>query len=402
MIIDVIIQILNYIFAACMPVTHIGGYAVSLLSVLFIWKYWGKINKEPVFMWLLVFFIYGMMLVPFSGEPKASLGVMTGYLTHWILPFILGYGLTGETKARNMLLVYFAVITAVAALSMLAYYGLFSKVVGGNFFLVEDGLLKAGRSHIAFAALCIFIAMTLASFALLPGRGRALKGALLAASVFYVLALALSGSRGYYIAAALVFPAAAVYWTLKNGKIKYLAILALAAVIGVGLVYKFNHGVRERIHRTGASDQNVSERLNLYKVAVEEIKARPVFGYGPGQGIKQKNFFEKLPEAQRNLDRHPALHSFYLNFAADFGLAGFAIFVIIMASILMKLAAVMGSKDGFADAAAFGLFWGLLGLLVGDCFDTILRGPGVAMELFWALGMVLRNTRERSKEISNS
>ena len=46
MIIDTLIQVLNYIFAACMPVTHIGGYAVSLLSVLFIWKYWGKISEE--------------------------------------------------------------------------------------------------------------------------------------------------------------------------------------------------------------------------------------------------------------------------------------------------------------------------------------------------------------------
>ena len=48
------------------------------------------------------------------------------------------------------------------------------------------------------------------------------------------------------------------------------------------------------------------------------FKARPLFGFGPGQGIKQKEFFEKLPEGERYFpNRHPALHLFYLNLAAD-------------------------------------------------------------------------------------
>ena len=75
-------------------------------------------------------------------------------------------------------------------------------------------------------------------------------------------------------------------------------------------------------------------------------------------------------------------------------MAGLIIFVIIMAHIFLRLAAVMSDKESQVNLLAFGLFWGLAGLLIGDCFDTLLRGPGVAMELFWAAVMIFRISKK--------
>jgi hypothetical protein len=335
-----------------------------------------------------------MMLVPFSGDPAVGLGAMVGYLTHWIFPFVLGYGIIDAVKLRRSLWIYFILFSAVLGLSLLAYFGLFPKVVNGNFFLVEDGLLKAGRSHIALGALCVFIVFFLAGKTVYSVESGFRRFWPLIPAAIYLLALALSGSRGYYIAGAVAFVSFGAVYALKRGMVKYLLLaLALSAAAGL-LIYKFNPSVNQRINRTGLADQNVSERLYLYRVAAAEIKARPFFGYGPGQAIKQKEYFDRLPEAERSLNRHPALHSFYLNLAADFGLAGFAIFVIIMAYIFRGLAVIMKDKASPVNYLAFGLFWGLVGFLTGDCFDTLLRGPGVAMELFWVCGMVFRVYRE--------
>jgi O-antigen ligase len=325
---------------------------------------------------------------------------MAGYLAHWIGPFALGYAVYEPQKARKAVTIYFAVFSFVVALALLAYFGLFPKTVHGDFHLVKDGLLQAGRSHIALGALCIFITFFLAGFAFEPGRSRAARTAMLGAALVYIFAIALTGSRGYYISAGLTFSVFGIFWAVKNNKIKQLFYVLLAAAAVSALIVRFNPQVQERILRTNKADNNLIERVYLYKVAFSEIRARPFFGYGPGQAIRQKEYFEKLPPREQNLDRHPALHSFYLNFAADFGLAGLAIFVIIMAHVFKRLASVMAARDGEQAVSgtdgilAFGLFWGLIGLLIGDCFDTLLRGPGVAMELFWVLGMVFGISKE--------
>ena len=394
MFIENTLAVLNYLFAAAMPITNIGGYLVSVLSIALIWRYWGKIVTEPVFSWLLIFFIYGMILVPFSGDPGSALGTMAGYLTHWICPFVLGYAVFDPAKARRAISIYFVVFSVVLALSLLAYFGLFAQVVHGNFFLVEDRLLKAGRSHIALGALCIFISFFLIGVSVYSKKAGLKRFVPLVPAAIYILALVLSGSRSYYIAGFIVYVSFAVIWAAKNGMSKYLLIAALLLTAAGGVIYRYNPAVHYRITRTGPTDNNVTDRFYLYKIAFAEIKARPLFGFGPGQGIKQKQLFETLPSDRQKLDRHPALHSFYLNLAADFGLAGVLIFVIIMFNVYRKLFRIMSVDEGTVGLFGFGIFWGLTGLLIGDCFDTLLRGPGVAMEFFWLFGMVLRLSRE--------
>ncbi|OGS08419.1 MAG: hypothetical protein A2204_08240 [Elusimicrobia bacterium RIFOXYA1_FULL_47_7] len=130
-------------------------------------------------------------------------------------------------------------------------------------------------------------------------------------------------------------------------------------------------------------------RVILYKVAFWEIRERPFFGFGPGEGVKQEKYFNMLPPEQQALKNHTHLHSFYLNFMADFGLAGFVIFILMVFYWLKTVWTAYHSGSNFNKAVSFGLFWGIIGILAGDSFDTLLRGPGVAMELFWLTGIVI-------------
>jgi len=210
-----------------------------------------------------------------------------------------------------------------------------------------------------------------------------------AAGIISLLALALTGSRGYYIAAVLSYAAFGIYWFVQTGKIKAMIYAALAASAVMALLLSVSPGLRQRVTGTKFSEPNVQGRVILYKVAFWEIRERPFFGFGPGEGVKQEKYFNMLPPEQQALKNHTHLHSFYLNFMADFGLAGFVIFILMVFYWLKTVWTAYHSGSNFNKAVSFGLFWGIIGILAGDSFDTLLRGPGVAMELFWLTGIVI-------------
>ena len=417
MMIDTVLLILNYLFALTMPFSHIGGYAASGLCVFFIWRYWKGIRKEPIAQILVLFLIYGTVRTILSSDTAAGYGAMTGYLTHWLFPFMLGYSLPSSLPSslpenislRRVFWAYALTLGAVVAAALCSYCGLLRPelmVLGNHLFLIEDGLLKALRSHIALAALSLLFSCSALGLLLYetnaPAWKRALYGTMM---LFFLVAVLLSGSRGYYIAAAGVYSAFIVLWCVTGRKWLTLGVSVILAACIVCLILAFSPALKERLRHTGFQDNNVSERLSLYKVAWWEIQSSPFFGYGPGQGIKQTSFFEKLPEVQRSVQRHPHLHSFYLNTGADFGLAGLGLFFLIIAWWARTALAVFLSSEGFLKAFAFGILLGGGGILLGELFDTLLRGPGVAMEFFWLAGLLagarqhIRNNVTKGEDI---
>jgi hypothetical protein len=115
--------------------------------------------------------------------------------------------------------------------------------------------------------------------------------------------------------------------------------------------------------------------------------------------VLQSAYYDRLPAEMQAVRKHNHLHSFYLNFCADFGLTGGAILFIIVLSLLTKLWRAGLSGRGFPSALAFGVFWGAAGILAGDCFDTLLRGPATAMELFWLIGLTCGINRESKRSL---
>ena len=386
-----LIYMLNILFAVSMPVTHIVGYAVGLVALALSWKFRRPLVREPLVICLLLLLAYGALRTLFSTQPAVGAGAMFGYFSHWLLPLLLGYLLAriSPEKTPRLVALFSISFMVLFAVSFVSYVGLMPHhfdIAGlGDFVLVESGLLKGLRSHISLASICLILIFIHVHFA----RGRQFRRLSFVVIPVSLIVLILTGSRGYYIAGILSFAAYGIWHALSTGKIKQLLFGVGIAVLLATAAYVAVPVLREQLNHTGPSDNNIRERLALYDVAVREIKDRPLTGFGPGQGIKQTAYFAQLALDMRTVNRHPHLHSFYLNFLADMGLVGFLLFIGIIYFLLRRLWCAGTSADAFTAALGRGLFWAIAGILAGECFDTLLLGPWTAMEIFWLSGLVL-------------
>ncbi|MCB4792500.1 MAG: O-antigen ligase family protein [Elusimicrobia bacterium] len=390
---DKVLKILNYLFALSMPFTHVIGYITGGVAFLFSWDQWKRLRHEKLFFWLKILMIYGLIRSFFSEEPNIGYMAMLGYLTQWMFPFVLGYTLPDFSSFRKSFWTYYITFTILVFLSILAFFGLFPKIIFTDFEFAKEGLLKGGRSHIALAALCLLASfLSLGHYLHNSGLKMPVKNFFIFLLLFFLGSIFLTGSRGYYAAALITYLILGAVYGIRSWAINSkLKVITVTTVLVITALYFLSPTIRARISRTNYNDGSVQERLSLYKVALWEIKASPVFGYGPGQGIRQELFYKMLPDNAQTpvLRHHPHLHSFYLNFAAEFGLLGMLVLFFVFYSWLKEVWKMYLLSDGFYKAVAFGLFWGIIGIMFGDCLDTLLRGPGVAMELFWLTGLIM-------------
>src|SRR3989339_1863779 len=334
------VNVANLLLGVSIHFTHITGYVLGGIAVLLSWFYFRKLKEEKFLIYLGVFIIYGLIRAVFSTEPAIAYNTVFAYFSHWVIPFILGYIVSSEIAFRRTFWTYYTAFFVLVAFSVLAYFGLFFQKIGPDLYLAREGLLKGLNSHIGLAGLCLMFSFFALGQALYADNLSVSKKRFFILSVFFFLgALFLTGSRGYYLSAIFVYSVFGVSVLVAAGK--RAAGLLIFSIIGaaclVSALYFLAPGIEERINHTDLNDNNVQERLVIYGVALREIKARPLFGFGPGLGIKQKEFFDHVPEERQNVKTFPHLHSFYLNLAADFGLTGLAIFSVIAFTWLKKI-----------------------------------------------------------------
>ena len=388
-------KIANFIFSIGMPISQVWGYGAVFIGFASWPGRARELFKNKVFIAVLVFVLYGFIRSIFSPDSALGFSLSAAYLMHWLLPFALGFMVINEELIKKYILIYFSVFFAIVFVSVFAYFGLFWQNLG-SFYFVREGLLKGLRHHIGFAALCFsfsLIALSLGFFCLTLSK---LKRVLFViAGIFLIFAVFLSGSRGYYIAVGVILPAFVFFLTVKNGKIwRGIGMLCVVAIIFC-LVYFFSGLVSSRVKSAAAfSDTNVTERMDLYHIAILEIKDRPVFGFGLGVPQRKSEYFAMVGKKDLLNDdgtyRHFHLHSFYLTLLAEEGFIGFAIFLGLIFLIFREgIKVVRFSNNSFKVAFSIGVMFAFAGVLVGDMFDAHLRGPGVAMDLFWLFGLML-------------
>jgi O-antigen ligase len=409
-----IIYIANMIIAWGLPFSHVWCYlggAVVFIVVFSQWSKAGKLKREPLFYWLLVFLMYMVLRDLFSAQPQEGYGIVFGFFAHWICPFIAGLLVVGALKAKKAFTTYYWVLFGIVFVSVLAYFGLFWQHFG-TFLLVQEQLLKGLRHHIALAAVCSNLALISFSFAAFDDTATTKRRIIyIASGIFLCLAVVLTGSRGYYIALAGGLSIFTVYYVLRSRRFVLGGIITLSALVFFSAIFAFNplvHGrvvsaVQQLTHLqapTGGliTDGNVHERLALYTIALMQIKERPFFGLGPGQASNKKEYFDRVGKKDFLNDegkpRHGHLHSLYLTIAAETGLVGLGLFLFLLFNVVRALYVKHKSTKGFISALALGVCFGLVTVAIGDMFDTHLRGPGVAMDLLWLSGLVLGFSNE--------
>ncbi|MFE2105817.1 O-antigen ligase family protein [Kitasatospora sp. NPDC059463] len=247
-------------------------------------------------------------------------------------------------------------------------------VVGTHQFLTGTGASYTGRPIRAvgtFGALDIMAMSTVVSYGLLaalalgiaergPDGNARLRRALFATAAFLVLPLAVSFSRGSWIATAV---AAGVLLLRADARlaVRGAVLAAAAAVVLVGGFGLGGSGVTARLSSIGsvseAPDQSVSDRYDLWATAGRIWQDHPVSGAGP-------KAFQQLR------DSHAPLRLSSGSDAAD-ATIGFQREPLLSPHNMYFLVL---SEQGLVGIAAYGLLF--LGLLLG-CLRTA-RGPGLA------------------------
>ncbi|WP_030257955.1 MULTISPECIES: O-antigen ligase family protein [Streptomyces] len=267
-------------------------------------------------------------------------------------------------------------------------------VVGANQYLTRTGASYTGqpiRAVGTFGALDIMAMSTVVSYGLLAalalalgergtGGNARLRRAMFAAAAFLAFPLAVSFSRGSWIATCL---AATVLLLRADARLAVRsAVLGLAAVVvlvgGLGLG---GSGVTKRISSIGsvsaAPDQSVSDRYDLWATAGRIWQDHPVHGAGPKafQQLRDSHAPLRLSsgsdaaDATIGFQREPLLspHNMYFLVLSEQGLIGIVAYAALFLALLIGC---LRRSRGPGLAALALLTWVLVDFLYADIGGT--------------------------------
>ena len=239
--------------------------------------------------------------------------------------FVFATMLTVYSSVRTLKEVKFLVIAWVGVGTVTAFLGIFqyarkwlqAAALHRDFYdYYLDQRITGFQNHwMTFSGQELFLLLMLASFLLFGPLGKRSIWLWLPCALVVGATVRLSYTRSVWIAALI----AGVYllWGWKRW-----AVLAMPALVAVALL---SAPVRERaislIH-PAAIDSN-AHRLIVWRTGWEMIKAHPIFGLGPEEISKPKNFYAYLPKdipLPLPVGYYQHLHSIYIHYAAERGI----------------------------------------------------------------------------------
>ncbi|MER8187089.1 O-antigen ligase family protein [Kitasatospora sp. NPDC094015] len=268
--------------------------------------------------------------------------------------------------------------------------------VGAHQYLTRTGASYTGqpiRAVGTFGALDIMGMSTVVSFGLLaalalalgergPGGNRRLRLAMAGAAAFLAFPLAVSFSRGSWIACGV---AATVLLLRADARlaVRGAVLAAAAAVVLVGGLGLGASGVTERLSSIGsvsaAPDQSVSDRYDLWTTAGRIWQDHPITGAGPKAFQRLRDSHAPLrlssgsdaADATIGFQREPLLspHNMYFLVLSEQGLVGIVAYAALFLALL--LGCLRRARAAGPDLAALALLcWVTVDFLYADIGGT--------------------------------
>ena len=178
----------------------------------------------------------------------------------------------------------------------------------------------------------------------------------------------------------------------------FFVVSLLSAGLGAGFAVLFVvvPSMRERavsiLDRTHHSNK---ERLHMWDAGIQIWKAHPLLGIGPGS-IKEISVRYQTPE-EKVWGSWGHLHSTYVNFLAERGLAGLLVFGVFMGALCRELwqALRRSSGDPWREAVLKGSLLGIVGFLTSGLTETAYNTAVVMMTFYFVVGLALALTRHQ-------
>ncbi|RKZ33503.1 hypothetical protein DRQ33_04190 [bacterium] len=370
---DIMYSIGGFILSIGLPFTHIFGYVGGIFGLPALFDRKKLTYVKSVVIMMCAFLLYCIILAIFAEKKSLAFIGTLNYFAHWIIPFVLGICL--GKRAMRFLKIYVVMITVVIVIGLCSFIGIFPKMLLGEK-IWSEGMLWCFHHHNALAGMLI-LAIPIAFH---------LGG--LYAMIFPILSvgLILTGSRGYFIATPLLIIGIVLYAIKKGSKYWIILIILTILISGVALL---TSDVRNRVDTMFGgkwqTDLPAYSRLGYWQIAGWIFQENPIFGIGPGQLRTRTDLIQKLEEHNFSIDEKTAeikhLHNFYLTTLAETGIVG----LLFILSILYLLGKKLWNSGELGKL--FG--WGYFAFLIGNLFDSQMRGPSAAMDLFFLSGLIM-------------
>jgi O-antigen ligase len=198
----------------------------------------------------------------------------------------------------------------------------------------------------------------------------------------------LSYSRGAWIATLL--GALVVIWLCLQLLIpdanKILNRVFMIILIAAVIVALFSDSIFARVENISPEMDVLVTRARLNQIAYNMISAHPVMGVG------QNNFMEVIRSYDTTgitLFNMEPVHNVFLLIAAETGLIGLILFILLLGAALLACWRVIKGRNRLLSATAIGLIGAMLAIIITNTADVHLRSDGF-FAFFWCLlGLVM-------------
>jgi probable O-glycosylation ligase (exosortase A-associated) len=382
--------------AVVIPTSYFYGFMVSarpnflfaILTLLLIAL--GRIplnsyQANRVTWWYLVF-LFHATLVYFLAYPGNPLNatyyelLLKGILFSLVMPFFV----------RERIHMHALIIVIVLGFGMHGVLnGLKTLVTAGvHNTLGPAGTMIADRNHLSTA---LTLALPLLYYLFQQSKHRLVRLGFLGGFVLVALAIAGSGSRGGFIALALVSG-----WLVVTSRKRWsaLALLAVMALLFVNLAPEQWFSRLSTIETAGA-DESFMGRVTAWKISSAIALSNPVFG-GGFHAVQVQGIWDQFKEAPSLLGflnlpvpefAAKAAHSIYFEILGDMGFIGLFIFLgILFQSIrtrylIKRQVSTMGKQWLWARDMADMLMLSIIAYMVG--------GAAVSLGYFEVIYMIV-------------
>lgn len=338
----------------------VGTYHIpQLLAVLVILSYvvhsfvGGKkqvFPKEKTFYLFLAFFVWMLVSSMFAVHEAVAWFSVNNFLFIVVLVYLTIQMVDTEKKLKILLLVLLFCGFVLSYEMQFSGSHMMESIGGAQFY--RQNILRLNvnfgqPNYLAFTMVVMFcIALTMAIYS----ERMLLKLIFLSLCPIYIYTLMQTASRGGTLSFLSVL---VVFWLSAKRKVVSLIIFAALAITLIPIAHEYVPNYFNRLETIWNYKEDVSAygRPELWKLGIEFIKERPLFGIGLG------NFEYLAPNSA---------HNSYIQIASELGIVGFLIWMVFLFTGWMNLFLLKRGmeKRGFIFYASMGIEIGLIAYFV--------------------------------------
>ncbi len=380
---------------------HLPMYAGVISAAVILMKRDWK-GVEPVILWLFGLLLFVMVLSSLQGiNMTRSISVLMQYTKVFMLAVLI-IGCVRNEKDIQIMTVY-----CVAGLIVGALFAIYQYFTGeysvSNIYVQRAAGLRADPND---TAMLLLSGVPLSIYWLFQIKMKVIKLIPVVSIILLLIGIVLTGSRGGFVALALIF--FAIY--LRKPTINTTIIGVLALILAVMLA---PDSYKERIGSlvTGQEKhggRSLESRSKLLYQGVTIFLQHPILGVGPGNFgtayMKSLNTegFSSNSGLSIASNTNLAAHNLYLEFLVENGIVGGVLLLSIFIISLVKLIKY-DRKIRHYQNSAYTMSYCLLLALLGMYFAGLFLSQGKNSVLWFIIGMGLSitNFKNLDKNVDN-